>query len=72
MDIEWIPDVNRDNRLYTDSRIVLPANERSQLRWNLDPHDVDGGSGGSEAEPGAFLYSYWAARYAGLLVAPAR
>ena len=53
-----------------DARVVLPANERSQGRWNGDPFDLDGGDGMSEDDPGAFILSYWLARWAGLL-APA-
>jgi hypothetical protein len=50
---------------------VLPANERTQGRWNGDPFDLDGGDGMNEDDPGAFILSFWAARDAGLLDAPA-
>jgi hypothetical protein len=51
----------------SDSVSVLPANERAQTRWNGNVHDLDGGSGLDEQDPGAFLLSYWAARWAGVL-----
>jgi hypothetical protein len=53
-----------------DALFVLPANERSQGRWNSDPYNLDGGNGMSEDDPGAFLLSYWSARFAGILDAP--
>eukprot|EP00043_Microstomoeca_roanoka_P019783 m.229726 g.229726 ORF g.229726 m.229726 type:complete len:770 (-) comp17056_c4_seq1:240-2549(-) len=51
-----------------DSLRVLPANERPQLRWNSNPHDLDGGSGFSEGDPGAWLWPYWIARYHGIII----
>lgn len=53
-----------------DSVQVLPTNERCQRRWNSNVGDLDGGSGCVEVDPGAFLLSYWAARYAGILGPP--
>ena len=47
---------------------VLPANERAQFRWNGNPHDLDGGSGFNEGDPGAWLLPYWMARYHGLVI----
>lgn len=71
LDVRVDPDVQRDFRHGGDSVAVLPPNERSQGRWNTNPCDLDGGTGGVEGEPGAFLAGYWAARWAGLLAAPA-
>ena len=67
LDITVDPDLQRDYQRGDESIDVLPANERSQARWNADPHDMDGGSGLSENDPGAFLAAYWTVRYAGLL-----
>ena len=53
-----------------DALEVLPANERSQFRWNGNPHDLDGGNGKNEGDPGAWLLPYWMARYHGLIVQP--
>ena len=47
---------------------ILPAYERGQLRWNSNPHDLDGGSGTMEGDPGAWLMPYYMARYHGLIV----
>ena len=44
---------------------VIPANERlKSFRPAADPYDVaDGGTGLQETDPGAWLLSYWMARY---------
>ena len=70
--LDVIPDAENSGRSggNDDALRVLPANERSQGRWNGDPYDLDGGDGLSEDDPGAFILSYWAARYAGVLDAP--
>lgn len=47
---------------------VVPANERTQGRWNGDPYDLVGGSGYNEMDPGAWMLPYWMARYYGLIV----
>ena len=47
---------------------MLPANERTQLRWNGDPFDLVDGSGYTEYDPGAWLLPYWMARYHGLIL----
>ena len=50
------------------TRSPIPANERTQQRWNSNPFEViGGGSGMSESDPGAWLLPYWMARYHGLL-----
>jgi hypothetical protein len=48
---------------------VLPANERSQPRWNGDPFTLDSWSGGGTAEvdPGPWLLAYWCARWNNLV-----
>ncbi len=38
--------------------------------WNANPHDLDGGSGMWENDPGAWLLPYWLARYHGIIQAP--
>lgn len=68
--LDWEGERNGDGQ-DRDSTSVLPANERAQTRWNANVHDLDGGSGTDESDPGAFLLSYWAARWAGLLAAEA-
>eukprot|EP00465_Bigelowiella_longifila_P004909 CAMPEP_0185265802 /NCGR_PEP_ID=MMETSP1359-20130426/28859_1 /TAXON_ID=552665 /ORGANISM="Bigelowiella longifila, Strain CCMP242" /LENGTH=63 /DNA_ID=CAMNT_0027855285 /DNA_START=64 /DNA_END=256 /DNA_ORIENTATION=+ len=41
---------------------VLPANERSQFRWNSNPFALDGGNGRADYDPAAWLLPYgWAA-----------
>ncbi|EDQ89373.1 uncharacterized protein MONBRDRAFT_37087 [Monosiga brevicollis MX1] len=68
-DIFMNPEGGRNGEVYNDDvRRILPAYERSQLRWNSDPHDLDGGSGTQEGDPGAWLLPYWMARHAGLIV----
>ena len=71
LDIIIDPNVDRQFRSGGASLSVLPANERAQTRWNSSPHDLDGGSGMNESDPGAFLLSYWATRWAGGLAAAA-
>ena len=48
--------------------IFTPATWACQGRWNGDPHDMGGGSGWSEDDPGDWLLPYWMARYYGLIV----
>ena len=38
-----------------------------QFRWNHNPFTLDGGSGTTEFDPGAWLAPYWMARYHGIL-----
>lgn len=71
LDVVIDPNVDRQFRVGGASLSVLPANERAQTRWNGSPHDLDGGSGMDEADPGAFLLSYWGFRWAGGLAAAA-
>lgn len=71
-DIVYESGVTRFGTVRSDSshtRPPLPANERSQYRWNADPWDVSGsgGDGVSEIDPGAWLLPYWMARYYNIL-----
>ena len=61
---------NRDLVFRVEGTKVFPANERVQGRWNGDPYDLDGGSGYSEDDGGAWLLPYWLARAFNLLAAP--
>merc|ERR1711871_6459 len=45
------------------SHKYLPPDETSQLRWNSGSFQMDGGSGGTEVDPGAWIMPYWMARY---------
>lgn len=43
---------------------VLPVSERRVMRWNGDPYELDGGSGGRTRDDGTFiLLPYWMGRY---------
>ena len=46
---------------------VLPANERTQLRWNGNPYLLDNPGSSSEMDPGPWLLPYWLARWNKLL-----
>ena len=46
---------------------VLPANERTQLRWNGNPFTLDSGGSDAEMDPGAWLLPYWMARWIKML-----
>ena len=65
------PGMNRFNTKRTDSlhsRSPIPANERNQFRWNANPFDVSAnGDGMMQLDPGAYLLSYWMARYYDIL-----
>jgi hypothetical protein len=48
---------------------LLPPDERPVMKWNSNPFDIDGGSGGRGEDDGAaFLLPYWMGRYLGLLL----
>jgi len=66
-DIFFRSSVNREMQAHTMSVRVLPANERNQFRWNSNPFTLDGGSGGGETDPGAWLLPYWMGRYHGFI-----
>jgi hypothetical protein len=53
---------NRFGRL--TSQTVLPVSERPVMRWNGDPYQLEGGSGGKHRDDGAaILLPYWMGRY---------
>jgi len=70
-DIVYNPFSDRAARVHNQCYLkVLPANERSQTRWNANPWELgDGGAGDVEFDGGAWLLPYWLARFAGLLSA---
>jgi hypothetical protein len=48
--------------------IVLPYDELPMSKWNGNPYNVDGGSGGRGEDDGAyFLLPYWMGRFHGLV-----
>ena len=57
----------RDFHSNTQSERVLPANERTQLRWNGNPFLLDSGGADGEVDPGAWLLPYWMARWIKML-----
>ena len=57
-----------DRFQHRQAKTLLPPDERPVMKWNSNPFDVDGGSGGhSEDDGAAFLLPYWMGRYHGLL-----
>ena len=69
-DFFFDPYPNGNYQVFSENAGIFPANERVQGRWNGDPHDLDGGSGYSEMDGGAWLLPYWLARAFNLLTAP--
>ena len=57
----------RNLRSNTQSERALPANERTQLRWNRNPFLLDSGGAEAEMDPGAWLLPYWMARWIEML-----
>ena len=50
------------------ARLVLPIYERRLMKWNGDPYELDGGSGGEMRSDGTFvLLPYWMGQYHRLL-----
>lgn len=46
----------------------IPPDERSGVKWNQNPYQLDGGNDGrSEADAAGFLLPYWMGRYHGFL-----
>ncbi len=70
MDLRFDPNYPNLGSTSWENAGVYPANERVQGRWNGDPHDLDGGSGFTEMDAGAWLLPYWLAR-AFQLIGPA-
>ncbi len=53
-----------DRRGHRQSLLVLPPDERPQMRWNGNPYRLDGGRGGGSEDDGTFfLLPYWMGRY---------
>ena len=53
---------NRFNRV--TSFTVLPSSERYMMKWNGDPYQLEGGSGGRYRDDGTvILLPYWMGRY---------
>ena len=62
------PEPDRRGDYGTQSWRILPANERSQFRWNANPFDLVGGDGGGTLfDPGAWLMPYGVAMWAGMV-----
>lgn len=57
----------RDFHSGTQSVSVLPANERTQLRWNGNPYLLDSIGSNNEMDPGPWLMPYWLARWIKML-----
>jgi hypothetical protein len=67
LDINFNPEQDRNFRSNSQSQRVLPANERTQLKWNDNPFTLDSGGSDSEMDPGAWLLPYWMARWIKML-----
>lgn len=65
LDVRIHPDLTRSGR--KQSVAVLPPDERSLMRWNGNPFELDGGGGHGEDDPGAWLLPYWMAVYHGFI-----
>ena len=60
---------HRPPPLEAQASTAVPPREAARFRWNANPYRMDdtGSRGMGEADPGAWLLSYWLARYHGLL-----
>ena len=58
---------SRDFHSRSQSIRVLPPNERTQLRWNGNPYQLDWEGSSNEMDPGPWLMPYWLARWCKLL-----
>jgi hypothetical protein len=66
LDVPVDPMADRKNR--RQALIVLPYDELPMHKWNGNPYNLDGGSGGRSEDDGAyFLLPYWMGRYHGVL-----
>lgn len=65
--IDIVADASANRFGSVDTVDVLPMRERQQQRWNADPYGLSGGDGGGEADAGAFLCAFWAARWYGVV-----
>ena len=65
--LDVVTDREADRHGRGQSLVVLPPDERRVMKWNGNPYELDGGSGGAEEDDGAFfLLPYWMGRYHGL------
>jgi hypothetical protein len=63
-----VMDTELDRSQRPQARTLLPRDELPVAKWNSNPFDVDGGSGGRVEDDGAaFLLPYWLGRYQGFL-----
>jgi PTS system cellobiose-specific IIC component len=61
-------DPMRDRQKRPQALVVLPYDELPMWKWNGNPFNLDGGSGGRAEDDGAFfLLPYWMGRYHGLI-----
>jgi hypothetical protein len=64
-----VMDAAPDRSQRPQARTLLPRDELPVAKWNANPFDVDGGSGGRAEDDGAaFLLPYWMSRYHEFLV----
>ncbi len=62
LDLQRAPHSSRKGRALATT--PLPPDERSGVKWNQNPYEMDGGNGGrSEADAAGFLLPYWMGRY---------
>eukprot|EP00466_Bigelowiella_natans_P017295 jgi/Bigna1/147331/aug1.141_g22039 len=67
LDVVFNPELDRFARSHVAGMRILPANERSQFRWNTNPFELDGGNGHADYDPAAWLLPYWMGRYFSIL-----
>lgn len=66
IDVEKERELDRAGR--PQAKSLLPRDELPVAKWNANPFDVDGGSGGRAEDDGAaFLLPYWLGRFHGFL-----
>ncbi len=59
----------KDRFEHPQAMTLLPRDELPVAKWNSNPFDVDGGSGGlGEDDGAAFLLPYWMGRYRRMLL----
>ncbi len=65
-DVVQDPEPDREGR--AQATTLLPRDELPVAKWNSNPFEVDGGSGGHAEDDGAaFLLPYWLGRFYGFL-----
>lgn len=67
LDIHLDPEQDRYYHSGIQSVRVLPPNERTQLRWNSNPFQLDSEGSSNEMDPAPWLLPYWLARWIKLL-----